>query len=487
MALGNPPLPILRQRRCPRCVTCGGASLARPARLQVCGKRGHSAGFVGAKYVDCPNKPCYLCGKQGHSTMTCPFRQALLPGMQAGAGQAVLGALRKREQGGRPPPPQAPPARRWQVDAAVLKLHSRRTTCLEFHPTLDHLVLSGDKRGQIAVWDHHKVYERTLYSSINRWLTNQLRFMPGGDACASSSYDGTVKVFDVETGCATVLYDANPQGWEGVEAEAAANTWVTIMGMDVVRSAGAIVAGDNFGRLHFLDPRLRSPVASMQLHKKGSKVRCCVHANPVDSNLVMSAGNDYWARVLDIRCLAAVGGGAGGSPAELALLQHTKVVNAAYFSPITGRKILTTCQDNRLRVWDYLYATQQARPRRRWGPPQRLPCRRRCPADREIVHSQNFNRYLSPFKAEWDPKDPAERLVVVGRYISEDFGGLALHPVDLLDASTGALVGELTDPNLTTICPVNLPHPRLDLIVSGSSRSLYAWRPAPEEEEDEEE
>ena len=33
---------------------------------------------------------------------------------------------------------------------------------------------------------------------------------------------------------------------------------------------------------------------------------------------------------------AAVGGGAGGSPAELALLQHTKVVNAAYFSPITG-------------------------------------------------------------------------------------------------------------------------------------------------------
>lgn len=40
-----------------------------------------------------------------------------------------------------------------------------------------------------------QVYERTVYSSINHWLTNQLRFMPGGgDACATSSYDGTVKV-----------------------------------------------------------------------------------------------------------------------------------------------------------------------------------------------------------------------------------------------------------------------------------------------------
>ena len=57
-------------------------------------------------------------------------------------------------------------------------------------------MLSGDKHGQIAVWDWQKVYERTVYPRINRWLTNQLRFMPGGDgsSCASSSYDGTVKV-----------------------------------------------------------------------------------------------------------------------------------------------------------------------------------------------------------------------------------------------------------------------------------------------------
>ena len=46
-----------------------------------------------------------------------------------------------------------------------------------------------------------------------------------------------------------------------------------------------------------------------------------------------------------------------------------------------------------------------------------------------------------------------------------------------MDASTGRLLTQLVDANLATICPVNKPHPCLDLIISGSSRSLYAWRP----------
>lgn len=52
----------------------------------------------------------------------------------------------------------------------------------------------------------------------------------------------------------------------------------------------------------------------------------------------------------------------------------------------------------RIRVWDYVLSAD--------GPP-----------DREIVHSHDFNRYLTPFRAEWDPKDPAERTFVVGRWV----------------------------------------------------------------------
>lgn len=79
-------------------------------------------------------------------------------------------------------------------------------------------------------------------------------------------------------------------------------------------------------------------------------------------------------------------------------------------------------------------------------------------------------------------QDPSESLVVIGRYISENYDGVALHPIDFIDISTGQLVAEVMDPNITTISPVNKLHPRDDVLASGSSRfGLYSpcykrWR-----------
>jgi WD40 repeat protein len=48
-----------------------------------------------------------------------------------------------------------------------------------------------------------QVHDRTIYSNIHRALVNSIRYaswLPGGFSCASASSDGTVKLFDVETG-----------------------------------------------------------------------------------------------------------------------------------------------------------------------------------------------------------------------------------------------------------------------------------------------
>ena len=55
--------------------------------------------------------------------------------------------------------------------------------------------------------------------------------------------------------------------------------------------------------------------------------------------------------------------------------------------------------------------------------------------------------------------------------------GLALHPLDMLDARSGRLLAAMTDPNVTTISPIVLPHPSRQLIASGSSRNIYIWEP----------
>ena len=59
----------------------------------------------------------------------------------------------------------------------------------------DNIVVSGDKKGQVAVWDFHKVTERSVYNT-HKALTNHVRFIPSSDgaACCSAATDGTLKV-----------------------------------------------------------------------------------------------------------------------------------------------------------------------------------------------------------------------------------------------------------------------------------------------------
>ena len=55
-------------------------------------------------YQDCPNKPCYLCKKPGHTTMTCPYRIAPEHGCTQAAsisGDTLLKAVQRRELNGR--------------------------------------------------------------------------------------------------------------------------------------------------------------------------------------------------------------------------------------------------------------------------------------------------------------------------------------------------------------------------------------------------
>ncbi|KAB2616523.1 protein DAMAGED DNA-BINDING 2-like [Pyrus ussuriensis x Pyrus communis] len=158
------------------------------------------------------------------------------------------------------------------------------------------------------------------------------------------------------------------------------------------------------------------------IHKNGSKV-VGLHCNPVQPDLLLSCGNDHFARIWYIRRVEA-----GSSIYDPA---HSRVVNSAYFSPMSGSKILSTSQDSRIRIWDSIFGNMDT-------------------PSREIVHSHDFNH---------------ESLAVIGCYMSENYNGAAL---------AGQLLAEVTDPNIITISPVNKLHPRDDVLIW---QSLFIWQP----------
>ncbi|KAI4385576.1 hypothetical protein MLD38_003586 [Melastoma candidum] len=414
---------------------------------KVCKKPGHEAGFKGATYIDCPMKPCFLCKMPGHTTMTCPHRVATEHGVVPAPCRSALNPLQfvfERQVTTKIHQIKPKYVIPNQVSCAVIRYHSRRVTCLEFHPRMNKILLTGDKKGHLGVWDIGKVYEKVVYPT-HSCILNNIRLSPINDEMVYSvSSDGTISYTDIETGISSSLMNLNPNGWQGP------SKWRMLYGMDINSERGLVLVADSFGLLYYVDARSNNEASSSVLiHKKGSKV-VGLHCNPMQPDLLLSCGNDHFARIWDMRKLQA--------DSSLCNLAHRRVVNSAYFSPLSGTKVMTTAQDNRLRIWDSIFGDMSS-------------------PSREIVHSHDFNRHLTPFRAEWDPKDPSESLAVIGRYISENYNGTALHPIDFIDTSTGQLIAEVMDPNITTISPVNKLHPRDDVLATGSSRSLFIWKP----------
>ncbi|KAF7020709.1 hypothetical protein CFC21_033772 [Triticum aestivum] len=415
---------------------------------KVCKKTGHEAGFKGAVYIDCPMKPCFLCKMPGHTTLTCPHRVAMehgvIPAPRRNTNTSLDYVFQSQVKGkiSMVKPRFLVPN---QLECDNIKFHQRRVTCLEFHPTKNNVLLSGDKKGLLGIWDYVKLHEKITYDSVHSCILNSMKFDTANDGVLyTASSDGTISSTDLDTGIGSPLLNLNPDGWSGP------STWRMIYGMDLNTEKGLLLVADSFGFLYLLDRRSKERIGQpVLIHKKGSKVTG-LHCNPAQPEVLLSSGNDHFARIWDTRKL--------DPKSALASLAHGRVVNSGYFSPRSGNKIMTTCQDNRIRVWDYIFGNLES-------------------PSREIVHSHDFNRHLTPFKAEWDPKDYSETVAVIGRYISENYNGVALHPIDFIDTSTGKLLAEVMDPDITTISPVNKLHPQDDILATGSSRSIFIWKP----------
>lgn len=510
-------------------------------------------------YRDCPRMPCYLCRGTGHVARLCPHRaivgaSARSTAITAAAATALPVLLLESQLGRRGRSSAAARAaaataaagrafwsaegdggdegddgddedehrRPWRVSSACLDLHEGRVTCLAFpapSSSSSSFLASGDRHGGVAIWnfggqedegESENAQARSTYyppGGIFRSLVNCLAFPAAEKGMATPGFggalsgvgaagDGTVRLFDLETGARRTLLELPNHNGN--------NSKVMVYWVAPAPALGCLLASDNRGRVHAIDARCggggggggpaakasnkAAVVLSAQVHGRAAKVNAVAVADRgVGGGFLAATGcNDHSAQLLDLRRLSCSANNLPGpaaspssssfSSATLATLPHGGVVTHAAFCRGAGpgalsRGLVTTCHDNRLRVWDDVASGAVAAS----SPPA---------PSRAIVHSHNFSRHLPAFRAVPDPKFPA--FAVVGRFLSEPAAvagaagegaaAAAVHPVDVIDLTTGRLVAALSDPGLLLHVPtVNAAHPARDVVASGASRSVYVW------------
>lgn len=263
----------------------------------------------------------------------------------------------------------------------VQKVTKKRVYSMAIHPSSSNLlVAAGDTVGNVGLWkpllkdSNNGTYmfhasgstiSALKFSSIN---SNKLYL---------SSYTGQLRCMDLE---------------RAVIEEALVHDADIVSSFDFVGSGHSIIAVHRNGDMTIYDNRESKESAIKTYHGPGSSTRC-VSCHPVEHQYFLTSYMDGSVRFFDMRKTTGTNGKrlneifyVGG---------HGRTVNAAYFSPITGNSVLTTCLDDMLRVFDStVISKDQVK--------LRASCR----------HFNQTGRWLTPFKATWHPE--CDDIFVVG-------------------------------------------------------------------------
>nr|XP_013801183.1 PREDICTED: WD repeat-containing protein 76 [Apteryx mantelli mantelli] len=200
-------------------------------------------------------------------------------------------------------------------------------------------------------------------------------------------------------------------------------------------NASTVIVGHWDGNVTVVDRR--TPGTSSELSADiGFKRTRTVHVHPVNKQYFIAAGS-VDVCIYDVRYLKS----SGNKPVS-SLDGHTKSVASAYFSPVTGNRVVTVCADDKLRTYD-------------------TSCLSSTVAVLSTVrHNNNTGRWLTRFRAIWDPKQ--EDCFVVG--------SMARPRQIEIFRDTGKLLHSLYNVDyLGSVCSINVVHPTKNILVGGNS------------------
>ncbi|XP_072320731.1 WD repeat-containing protein 76 [Eucyclogobius newberryi] len=306
---------------------------------------------------------------------------------------------------------------------SVAKVVKDRIFAAAFHPhSSGVLMAAGDKWGRVGLWSLTGAWGDDgvlLFEPHSRPVTCMAFSSANPTHLLSTSYDGSMRHMDVEKAVFDDVYEVD----DGLKT------------FDFLSHDGmGLVVGTWFGDVAVVDRRTPGNTHE-SLHTLDTKTVRCVSVHPLHKQYIAVAEGQV-VNVYDSRFLKQ-----SKSAPVCQLRGHSKSITSAYFSPETGNRILTSCMDDHIRIYD-TSATNNAL------------------LLKTIRHNMQTGRWLSKLSAVWDPKQ--EDCFVVG-CLSRQRCVQVYH-------ESGQLLHSFSDEeNLSTVQSVVALHPSRNVLMGGNS------------------
>ncbi|KAM7158217.1 WD repeat-containing protein 76 isoform 2-T2 [Molossus nigricans] len=306
----------------------------------------------------------------------------------------------------------------------VCKVTKGSILSMALHPSESRtLVAAGAKSGQVGLWDlTHRPKEDGVYVfQPHSQPVSCLYFSPANPAhILSLSYDGTLRCGDFSKAVFEEVYRNERSSFSSFDF--------------LAEDASTLIVGHWDGSMSLVDRRTPGTSYEKLINSSLRKIRT-VHVHPLHRQYFMMAGlsdvHIYDARHLNPK----------GSQPLISLTEHTKSIASAYFSPLTGNRVVTTCADCKLRIFDSSCISSQI------------------PLLTTIRHNTITGRWLARFQAVWDPKQ--EDCLIVGSMA---------HPrqVEIFHETGKRVHCFLSGECLASVCSINAMHPTRYILAGGS-------------------
>ncbi|KAJ4429561.1 hypothetical protein ANN_21730, partial [Periplaneta americana] len=313
-------------------------------------------------------------------------------------------------------------------EEGVLKVVPGHIYSMAVHPSESKLLLAvGNQGGNLGLWD---VLSENASTSIQLLQPHSLSVN-----CTSFDHYSAVKIYSTSHDGTVRCGDLNKLVFDEVYAadgEVYRNRNLTTWHCQVDHSSLLIAHGN--GEVALVD--CRDPNEVQDWYSCHSQTVKTVQLHPLQDHYFITSSAICEAKIWDRRYINRK------SPDAVCVFPHPKGVNSAFFSP-AGRYMLTTCRDNRLRVYDVTH--MRTRPN----------------VVANIRQKTNIRQRLTTFKATWHPR--REDVFIVGSLEQAQPKGILLY------GNHGERLHKLMDENLDSVCYTCLFHPTQNIVFGGNS------------------